>query len=75
LEYAKEKITGKNLDFIVLNSLADEGAGFGHDTNKVNLIDKAKNVREYPLLSKKAVADIVVKQAIQYHFSGIFADI
>ena len=75
LEYAKEKITGKNLDFIVLNSLADEGAGFGHDTNKVSLIDKAKNVREYPLLSKKAVADIVVKQAIQYHFSGIFADI
>ena len=75
LEYAKEKITRKNLDFIVLNSLADEGAGFGHDTNKVNLIDKAKNVREYPLLSKKAVADIVVKQAIQYHFSGIFADI
>jgi phosphopantothenoylcysteine decarboxylase/phosphopantothenate--cysteine ligase len=75
LEYAKEKISSKNLDFIVLNSLSDKGAGFGHDTNKVSLIDKAENLKSYPLLSKKAVADIVVKQAIQYHFSGIFADI
>jgi phosphopantothenoylcysteine decarboxylase/phosphopantothenate--cysteine ligase len=73
--YAKEKISTKNLDFIVLNTLADKGAGFGHDTNKVSLIDKAENLKAYPLLSKKAVADIIVKQAIQYHFSGIFADI
>jgi phosphopantothenoylcysteine decarboxylase/phosphopantothenate--cysteine ligase len=73
--YAKEKISSKNLDFIVLNSLADEGAGFGHNTNKVSLFDKLGSEKNYPLMSKKDVADIIVKQTISYHFSGNFADI
>ncbi len=73
--YAKEKISRKNLDFIVLNSLADEGAGFGHDTNKVSLFDKHGAAKSFPLLSKKVVAELIVKQAIHYHFSGNFADI
>jgi phosphopantothenoylcysteine decarboxylase/phosphopantothenate--cysteine ligase len=73
--YAKEKISRKNLDFIVLNSLADEGAGFGHNTNKVSLFDKLGSEKNYPLMSKKDVADIIVKQTISYHFSGNFADI
>ncbi|MBM3921132.1 MAG: bifunctional phosphopantothenoylcysteine decarboxylase/phosphopantothenate--cysteine ligase CoaBC [Sphingomonadales bacterium] len=74
-DYAKDKVVRKNLDFIVLNSLADEGAGFGHDTNKVYLFDKTGSEKAYPLMSKKMVADIIVKQAISYHFSGNFADI
>lgn len=56
---AREKLVKKNLDFIVLNSLADDGAGFAHDTNKVTIID-GEGAVEYPLKSKRAVAcDIV----------------
>lgn len=73
--YAKEKIKRKNLDFIVLNSLNDPGAGFGLDTNKVALFDKQGNARTYPLMSKHSVAEHIVKQAVHYHFSGNFADI
>ena len=53
---AEKKLASKNLDMIVLNSLRDEGAGFGHDTNKVTLID-ASHREELPLLSKSEVAE------------------
>lgn len=56
LENAKKKLTKKNLDFIVLNSLHDKGAGFGHDTNKVTIIDRDGNVTLGDLKSKQAVA-------------------
>ena len=58
---AVAKLEKKNLDFIVLNSLEDKGAGFSHDTNKITII--SKNEKEsYPLKSKKEVAvDIVSK--------------
>ena len=56
---AREKLAKKNLDFIVLNSLADKGAGFAHDTNKVTIIDK-ESVAEYPLKSKRDVARDIV---------------
>lgn len=56
---ANEKLSKKNLDFIVLNSLQDKGAGFAHDTNKVTIIDKEKST-EYPLKSKKEVAKDIV---------------
>lgn len=59
LEYAQSKLEKKNLDFIVLNTLEDEGAGFGHNTNKVTIIDKDGAV-PYPLKGKERVAvDIV----------------
>ncbi len=59
---AKGKLERKNLDFIVLNSLEDSGAGFQHDTNKITIIDKEGEMIEYPLKSKQAVAiDIVNK--------------
>ncbi len=54
--HAEEKIDRKNLDLIVLNSLNDSGAGFGHDTNKVTLIDARKNAEEFSLMPKQAVA-------------------
>lgn len=56
---AEKKLASKNLDMIVLNSLRDEGAGFGHDTNKVTLID-ASHREELPLLSKSEVAERIV---------------
>ncbi|MDY4029990.1 MAG: bifunctional phosphopantothenoylcysteine decarboxylase/phosphopantothenate--cysteine ligase CoaBC [Alloprevotella sp.] len=61
VEHAKDKLRRKNLDFIVLNSLADPGAGFGYDTNKVTLID-ADDCVELPLMAKTEVADHIVEQ-------------
>ncbi|MBL7937860.1 MAG: bifunctional phosphopantothenoylcysteine decarboxylase/phosphopantothenate--cysteine ligase CoaBC [Flavobacteriales bacterium] len=49
---AKGKLERKNLDLIVLNTLADAGAGFGHDTNKVTIIGKGTKVDALPLMSK-----------------------
>lgn len=57
---AKAKLQRKNLDFIVLNSLQDKGAGFAHETNKVRIIDRAENIFTFKLKSKKEVAiDII----------------
>ena len=53
---AEKKLHSKNLDMIVLNSLRDEGAGFGHDTNKVTFIDGTQR-DELPLISKAEVAE------------------
>ena len=56
---ARVKLKKKNLDFIVLNSLNDKGAGFQHDTNKITIISDKKETA-YPLKSKDEVAlDIV----------------
>lgn len=57
--HAREKLERKHLDFIVLNSLRDEGAGFRTDTNKVTLIDRNKE-EALPLMSKKEVATHIV---------------
>ena len=56
---AEKKLVEKNLDMIVLNSLRDEGAGFGHDTNKVTFIDGSSRI-EMPLASKAEVAERIV---------------
>ncbi|MCT4665566.1 MAG: bifunctional phosphopantothenoylcysteine decarboxylase/phosphopantothenate--cysteine ligase CoaBC [Flavobacteriales bacterium] len=56
IEYGKQKLVKKNLDFIVVNTLEDAGAGFGHDTNKVILIDKRNKINKFELKSKWAVA-------------------
>jgi phosphopantothenoylcysteine decarboxylase/phosphopantothenate--cysteine ligase len=56
LANAEKKLKNKNLDFIVLNSLKEKGAGFGHDTNKISIIDKRMNVSPFELKSKQAVA-------------------
>ena len=56
IAYAKGKIGRKNLDMIVLNSLRDAGAGFGHDTNKVTFIDKDNKMASFELKSKREVA-------------------
>ncbi len=56
LANAKKKLKNKNLDFIVLNSLKEKGAGFGHDTNKITIIDTHLKVTPFGLKSKQAVA-------------------
>lgn len=56
LEYGAEKLKKKNLDLIVINSLEDEGAGFGHDTNKISLLDFNNKTTTFELSSKKVVA-------------------
>ena len=67
LENAIRKIEKKNLDFIVLNSLNDEGAGFSTDTNKITIINNKGDMIEYPLKLKKEVAlDIIKYLAVNY---------
>ncbi len=56
LAYAKDKLRRKNLDFIVLNSLADAGAGFNVDTNKITVIDRDQNVTTFGVKPKSEVA-------------------
>ena len=59
VEHAQNKLRRKNLNFIVLNSLRDAGAGFRHDTNKITILD-AEGSTAYPLKSKKEVAADIV---------------
>lgn len=62
LANAQGKLERKNFDMIVLNSLNEKGAGFGHDTNKVTIIERGKEVvNQLPLKSKKEVAYDIVK--------------
>lgn len=57
---AIKKLKNKNLDFIVLNSLQDAGAGFGCDTNKVTLLYPTGEKKNLPLMSKQEVASAIV---------------
>lgn len=68
---AQDKLERKNLDFIVLNSLRDEGAGFGYDTNKVTLIDR-KQSQPLPLQSKKDVAKAIINKLSGLLFCLLF---
>lgn len=65
IEYAKSKLKKKNLDLIVLNSLNDQGAGFGKPTNKVTFIDKNFTVFPQELKSKEAVAKDIIDQIVK----------
>ena len=60
IENALTKLKSKNLDFIVLNSLKDEGAGFGYETNQVTLINKKGDEFPSDLLSKKEIAKFIL---------------
>ncbi|MFA8449578.1 MAG: bifunctional phosphopantothenoylcysteine decarboxylase/phosphopantothenate--cysteine ligase CoaBC [Bacteroidales bacterium] len=64
VENAKGKLQRKNLDFIVLNSLNDKGAGFRHKTNKISIIDKKLERTSFDLKSKEEVAKDIVKKII-----------
>ncbi len=64
--YAKQKLEQKNLDFVVLNSLNESGAGFKADTNKVIIFDKKLNKFVFDLKSKKEVAKDICKIVLDY---------
>ena len=61
---AIKKLKKKNLDFIVLNSLNDKGAGFKTDQNKITIIDRKLNKESFPLKSKKEVAVNICKKVL-----------
>lgn len=67
--YALQKLQTKNADMIVLNSLQDAGAGFGHDTNKITIFDKSGNVYPFNIKSKKEVAIDIVNTIIQQFYA------
>jgi phosphopantothenoylcysteine decarboxylase/phosphopantothenate--cysteine ligase len=67
IENAKLKVQKKNLDLIVLNSLQDEGAGFGGSTNKVTFIDKNLKVQPMELKAKEAVANDIINKIIAHY--------
>lgn len=60
-ENALRKLRNKNLDAVVLNSLRDEGAGFGKDTNKITIISATGEKKSYPLKSKREVAKDIIE--------------
>jgi phosphopantothenoylcysteine decarboxylase/phosphopantothenate--cysteine ligase len=62
---AQTKLEKKNFDLIVLNSLNDKGAGFGHDTNKITILDREQHVKSFELKNKKEVAKDIVKAIIE----------
>ena len=64
IENAQKKLLNKNMDFIVLNSLNDEGAGFGYDTNKITIIDRNNIIDNFELKSKDEVAKDILDKIV-----------
>ena len=62
IEYAKEKIVKKNLDFIVANDISKKDIGFGSDDNEVYIIDKHDNIKKIDKNSKTNVAKAIVDE-------------
>ena len=61
---AQQKLERKNLDFIVLNSLQDDQAGFGYDTNKITILHRTGIKKQFDLKSKNAVAEDIIAEII-----------
>ena len=66
IKNAQQKLKKKNLDFIVLNSLNEQGAGFRTDTNKVTIIDRYNNTQLFELKRKKEVALDIVEKIVSF---------
>jgi len=65
--FAQKKLEEKGADLIVLNSLRDAGAGFGHDTNKITIFDKSGKEHAFEMKDKKAVAADIVNTIIELY--------
>ncbi len=65
IEYARQKMERKNLDFIVLNSLQDAGAGFGHDTNKITILRRNGLQTAFELQTKTEAAQDIVEEIVR----------
>ena len=68
-QYALEKLVNKNADMIVLNSLNDEGAGFGHDTNKITIFQKEGKEIHFNTKSKVEVAKDIIETIINSYYA------
>jgi phosphopantothenoylcysteine decarboxylase/phosphopantothenate--cysteine ligase len=68
-EYALQKLQKKNADLIVLNSLNDEGAGFGYDTNKITIFEKNGNELVYERKPKQQVARDIVDRIVKMMYA------
>lgn len=62
--HAREKLEKKNADMIVLNTLRDEGAGFGHDTNKITIVKRSGEMEALPLQSKHDTAVAIINHIV-----------
>jgi phosphopantothenoylcysteine decarboxylase / phosphopantothenate---cysteine ligase len=65
-EYARQKLESKRLDMVVANNVSEEGAGFASDTNIVTIFKRDGSVRSLPMMSKKQVAEEILKEIHQY---------
>ncbi len=65
LQNASEKLTKKNFDFIVLNSLQDAGAGFNFDTNKITILHRDNKRKDFELKTKAEVAMDIVDEVFE----------
>lgn len=66
LAHAQDKLSRKNADFIVLNSMQDAGAGFGTDTNKVTILSRVGASKKYDLKSKQEVANDICQIIVEH---------
>ena len=67
--HAKEKLEKKNTDMIVLNSMKDEGAGFGHNTNKITIFSRDNEVIRFETKTKSAVAKDIIDTIIKLYYA------
>jgi phosphopantothenoylcysteine decarboxylase/phosphopantothenate--cysteine ligase len=65
-ENAQNKLVKKNADYIIMNSLNDDGAGFGKATNKITIFEKGGKQYDFPLKSKKEVATDIINVITQH---------
>ena len=63
---ARKKLDAKHLNFIVMNTLSDEGAGFGHNTNKISILDDHNNLKSFELKTKNQVAVDIIEYLKNY---------
>ncbi|MDC6388317.1 bifunctional phosphopantothenoylcysteine decarboxylase/phosphopantothenate--cysteine ligase CoaBC [Maribacter sp. PR1] len=69
IENAKGKLKRKNLDAIILNSLNDQGAGFGGNTNKISFIDTNLEIQTFDLKTKAAVAKDILNEIVKRRYA------
>ncbi len=68
-ENAQKKLEKKNMDYIILNSLKDKGAGFGYDTNKITLLSRNGEKKTFELKPKKEVAKDIIQHTLTPFFT------
>lgn len=66
IEYARQKIEKKNLDFIVANNIATKGAGFKEDTNIATIIERDGSITEYDKMYKSELGNVILDKVKDY---------